>query len=196
MNKAGMEVFNQYANGKMKMEEAMEELHPPPMLKDRVRNATRGIAWWSAVLSIWFFFRACTAHASPATDAIKACAPYRTEIADAAELAGVPVALLTALVFAESTCRADAVNKRTGAIGLTQLLSTGAGAGYTREELLDPFTNATVGAKHLKYWRRRCGDWRGAVEIFGARKNCKVRSEQGAKIVALWKAIRLQEVKS
>lgn len=131
-------------------------------------------------------------HASPATDAIKACAPFRDLIADAAEVASVPAALLTALVFAESSCDASKVNRK-GACGLGQVLLTGAGEGYTQAELLDPWINLQLASAHLAKWRKRCGAWRGAVEVYGGRANCKVRSNQGAKIVRLWMAIQRME---
>ncbi len=149
-----------------------------------------------ALASLWLCVDCTRAEGSPATDAIKACAPFREMIQDAAEAASVPVALLTALVFAESSCDATKVNRK-GACGLGQVLLTGAGEGYTQAELLDPWTNLRLASSHLSKWKRRCGSWRGAVEVYGGRANCQIRSKQGAKIVEMWKSIqRMEKVRS
>lgn len=131
--------------------------------------------------------------ATPAT----VCAPHRDVIRDAADVSGVPFALLMALVFAESTCRADAVNKRTGAIGLGQLLLTGAGAGYTANELRDPWLNALLSARYLAKWRKRCGSWRGAVAIYHGRGLCSAKSRHADRVIRIWKQIeRMEEPRS
>jgi soluble lytic murein transglycosylase-like protein len=130
----------------------------------------------------------CNAEASPSTDVIKTCAPYRDLIADAAEVEKVPFALLTALVFAESSCVASKVNRK-GACGLGQVLLTGAGEGYTRDELLDPWTNLQVASAHLAKWKRRCGSWRGAVSIYNGSGRCSARTEFSAKVMYIWKGI-------
>lgn len=134
----------------------------------------------------------CNADAHEATTA---CRPHAEAIQLAATEQRVPVLLLTALVFSESSCDATKVNRISGAIGLGQLLVTGAGAGYSPGELRGPWLNAWLSAAHLAKWRHRCGSWRGAVEVYGGRQTCKTRSSQGAKIVRLWKALERIERK-
>jgi len=135
----------------------------------------------------------CAAEASPATDAIKACAPFREMIRDAAEVAAVPAALLTALSFKESSCNPNAVNGISGAIGIVQLLPGGAGDGYSREQLKDPVVSLTVGARYLAKWHRRCGTWRGAVSIYNGSGKCSARTEFSAKVIRLWKSVARRE---
>ena len=135
----------------------------------------------------------CAAEASPATDAIKACAPFRDLIADVSEVVGVPSALLTALSFKESSCNPNAENGISGAIGIVQLLPGGAGDGYSREQLKDPVVSLTVGARYLAKWHRRCGTWRGAIEIYNGRQTCKIRSSFGQKVTRIWRSIEKME---
>lgn len=133
-----------------------------------------------------------------AASVAEVCAPHAGLIADAAESAGVPRALLVALIFCESSCRVDAVHTTTGAVGLGQILPGGSAAkDHTPGELADPWRNVLLAAQHLAHWRQRCGTWRGAVEVYNGRKNCRVRSRQGAKVVRVWMRMKREmELKS
>lgn len=128
----------------------------------------------------------CNAHAG---EILSKCRQLAEPIHLAATEHRVPVLLLISLGFAESTCNKNAVNESTGATGVFQLMTLGAGVGYSQEELKNPWLNSWLASAHLSRWFHRCGTWRGAVEVFGARKTCKVRSAQGAKIIMTWKRL-------
>jgi hypothetical protein len=115
-----------------------------------------------------------------------ACRPLAEPIHLAATEHRVPVLLLTALVFAESSCDPTKVNPVSGAIGAGQLLITGAGAGYAKVELLDPWRNTMIAAAYLTTWKKRCGSWRGAVAIFNGSGKCSSRTRFSAKVIREW----------
>jgi hypothetical protein len=121
-----------------------------------------------------------------------ACRPLAEPIHLAATEHRVPVLLLTALVFAESSCDPTKVNPVSGAIGAGQLLITGAGAGYTKVELLDPWRNTMIAAAHLATWKKRCGSWRGAVRIYNGLGKCHGRSRFADKVIRMWKHLENQ----
>ena len=89
----------------------------------------------------------------------------RSAAARAARAEGVPVDLFLALVFAESSFRAEA-RSRVGAIGLTQLMPA------TARELgvdpHDPVQNLRGGARYLRRQFERFGSWRLALAAYNA----------------------------
>ncbi|WP_185985030.1 lytic transglycosylase domain-containing protein [Aureimonas mangrovi] len=85
--------------------------------------------------------------------------PYADLIEAAATAEGVPVELAHAVVFIESTYRAD-VTGGAGEIGLMQIkLGTARDMGFrgTRKELYDPATNLRYGMKYLAGAKARGG---------------------------------------
>lgn len=86
-------------------------------------------------------------------------------IASAAEREGIPAALLSALVDAESSGNQDAVSPA-GAIGLTQLMpGTAEGLGV---DPYDPEQNLAGGARYLKQMYDKYGDWGMALAAYNA----------------------------
>ena len=86
-------------------------------------------------------------------------APYRTEVAAAAQRYALPPALLLAIIHAESAFDPRAVSHK-GAVGLMQVMPATAGwisPGTTRAELFDPARNIEVGARYLRYLADRYG---------------------------------------
>jgi hypothetical protein len=83
-------------------------------------------------------------------------------------------ALLAALVAAESTCRPDAINRRTGAVGLGQIIpGRSAAPRLTRAELLEPRTNLAATARHLARCWLLCGVPGAAVAVYGGQRQCR-----------------------
>lgn len=137
--------------------------------------------------ALWLSVDCTRAHAAP-------CDAHRDAIYLAAREHRVPVLLLHALAFAESSCRADNVNDRTQATGLLQLIpGKSAAPTYTQAQLRNPWLNAYLGAAHLRRWHNRCGTWRGALEVYNGRRNCRVRSSQGEKVIKLWNELERRE---
>jgi hypothetical protein len=118
-----------------------------------------------------------------------ACRPLAEPIHLAATEHRVPVLLLTALVFAESSCDPTKVNPVSGAIGAGQLLVTGAGAGYTKAQLENPWLNITLSARHLAKWKHRCGTWRGAARVYNGLGKCRGPGKFADKVIAMWKRL-------
>jgi soluble lytic murein transglycosylase-like protein len=116
------------------------------------------------------------------------CRPLAEPIRLAATEHRVPVLLLTALVFAESSCDASAVNAK-GATGLGQILTTGAGEGYTQVELMDPWLNLQIASKHLAKWKHRCGTWLGAVTVYHGNARCSAKSGYARGVIRIWKRL-------
>jgi len=125
-----------------------------------------------------------------AADILAKCRPIEAPIRAASTEHRVPYLLMVSLAFAESSCNTNATHAKTGAVGVFQVMTTGAGIGYSTEALKDPWLNSQLAASHLAKWKRRCGTWRGAVEVFGGRQTCKARSEQGAKIIRVWRQLQ------
>lgn len=74
---------------------------------------------------------------------------------EAGNIYGVDAALIAAISYVESKWNPNALGDfdsqgRPHSFGLMQLYDKGAGAGYTREQLLDPRTNVMLGTKYLK----------------------------------------------
>ncbi|MCK9328171.1 MAG: lytic transglycosylase domain-containing protein [Bacteroidales bacterium] len=86
-------------------------------------------------------------------------------IASAAEREGIPAALLSALVDAESSGNPNAMSPA-GAIGLTQLMpGTAEGLGV---DPYDPEQNLAGGARYLKQMYDKYGDWGLALAAYNA----------------------------
>jgi len=81
---------------------------------------------------------------------------------------------LALLIWSESNCREDAVNARTGAIGLTQILAAGSAnpAHLEPDELQAPETNLDLGAAHLARLLRLCGSFAAALGIYHGNRRC------------------------
>jgi hypothetical protein len=138
--------------------------------------------------SLWM----CVDCNANAADILAKCRPLAEPIHLAATEHRVPVLLLTALVFAESSCDPTKVNPVSGAIGASQLLITGAGAGYTKVELLDPWRNTMIAAAYLATWKRKCGSWRGAVRVYNGLGKCRGPGKFADKVIAMWKRLERQ----
>jgi hypothetical protein len=78
---------------------------------------------------------------------------------------------LVAVVAAESTCNAAAVNPRTGARGLGQILP-GRSADRPGANLFDPATNLHLTAQHLAGLLVLCGSLGGAVHVYHGHRRC------------------------
>ena len=82
---------------------------------------------------------------------------------------------IVALVKSESPrCDPNAVNPRTGATGLTQILPTGSAnpRHLSVESLKDPATNLDLGARHLAGLLVLCGSLGGAVHVYHGHRTC------------------------
>lgn len=126
-----------------------------------VRGSSRPLPWWSQVARF-------------DTDVWKAKAPawIHAPLTRAAHLAGIPPALLAALVRTESAWNPKAISSA-GAIGLTQLMpKTAAGLGV---DPWDPEANLHGGARYLRLQLNRFGrlDW--AVAAYNAGPHNVVR---------------------
>ena len=119
------------------------------------------------------------ARAQSAADALAALCPTRQSIAPLVEAAAaeeyVRPVVLVAVARAESTCDPSAVNRRTGALGLLQIMP-GRSADpdhLERGELLDPETNARLGAAHLRRCLNLCGTLGGGLHVYNGGQRCK-----------------------
>jgi len=84
--------------------------------------------------------------------------------------------LLVLVVAAESHCNPDAVNKRSGAVGLGQILPAGSAnrGNYSPAKLRDPDLNLYLTARHLAWCLVLCGDRPlHAVAVFNGSKKCR-----------------------
>ncbi len=99
--------------------------------------------------------------------------------ASAAQRWRVPVAVLVAMAYVESTCRPSAVGPR-GGVGLLQVVpGTRAAHGHTAEELKNSRLNLALGARHLRYWMDRCGDLEAALGVYAGHHTCRAGRESG-----------------
>jgi soluble lytic murein transglycosylase-like protein len=102
--------------------------------------------------------------------------------------------MLATLMASESTCREDAINPRTHALGLFQVLATGSAnpRHLTQAELLEPETNADLGAAHLARLLRLCGSFGGAVSLYHGHRKCSDWREDGQarKVVGILESLR------
>jgi hypothetical protein len=83
--------------------------------------------------------------------------------------------LLVSVIGAENrNCRAHAVNSRTGAAGLMQILPLGSAnpRGLPLSMLLDPSVSIELGARHLAILIVMCGTIGGALHVYHGYSKC------------------------
>lgn len=93
----------------------------------------------------------------------------------ASEEFNVPVAMILALIRAESGFHPDATS-RAGAMGLTQLMPDTFSwlceeclkEPHTKDEITDPETNVRFGTYYLSYLYEKFGSWRVALAAYNA----------------------------
>ena len=120
------------------------------------------------------------AHATTTEDAIAiACGPGHAELAPIIDAAARrqlehPVTLVALIKSESPRCDPNAVNPRTHAVGLTQILPTGSAnpRHLSIEELKDPATNINLGARHLAGLLTMCGSLGSAVHVYHGHKTC------------------------
>jgi hypothetical protein len=99
---------------------------------------------------------------------------YTELVASMAEQYGIPVELAMRWVQKESGFDESAVNKRTGASGLTQVMpatATDPGYGVTplsAELLMDPEANLDFGFQYLSAMKDKFGNWEDALRAYNA----------------------------
>jgi len=104
---------------------------------------------------------------------------------------------LVALISNESHCDTMAVNHRSGALGLGQILP-GRSADLPGRYLLDPADNLYLTARHLSGLLLLCGSLAGAVHVYHGHRKCSGwRRDWYAKRVAgdverIWREMRRQ----
>ena len=104
--------------------------------------------------------------------ALAALCPRHVDLApmvqDAAHAQRLGAVELVAVMAAESGCRTGAVNRRTGAVGLLQILPEGSANvdHLSAGELADPATNLDLGAGHLSRLLALCGSLGGALTLY------------------------------
>jgi soluble lytic murein transglycosylase-like protein len=128
----------------------------------------------------------CNAHAG---EILAKCRSIAEPIVIIAVEEHVPVLLLTALLFSESSCDPNKINSISGAVGAGQVLPSGAGAGYTTKQLRDPWLNIILSAQHLSKWHRRCHSWLGAVTVYHGNERCSAKSSYAKGIIRMWKKL-------
>jgi soluble lytic murein transglycosylase-like protein len=145
---------------------------------------------WTALL-----YGVCRADTAAALDHL--CGrPDLATLADAAAHQNHvrPLRLALLMWSEDRRCREDAVNPRTGAVGLTQILPSGSAnrAHLTPDELKGPATNLDLGAAHLARWLRICGSFAGALGVYHGRKHCSdgKSDEHVIGILAKWRELR------
>ena len=101
------------------------------------------------------------------------CAAFAALILLSARAHHVPPSVVDSQIFRESTCRPGAVNRRTGAVGLGQILPGGsASLRHPASELADPALNVELTARHLHRCFVLCGTWAGARRVYGGHRSC------------------------
>lgn len=141
----------------------------------------------------WATFFTCIGptRAQTAADAVSVLCPKRAAIAPAIEAAAarwrVDAVVLTALVFVESSCNPAKQNKRTGCYGLAQIKLDGSANPDHLEaaELLEPTTNAELGARHLRRLINVCGSLGVALSQYHSRKRCPGVDAQARRVLGL-----------
>jgi len=92
--------------------------------------------------------------------------------------AGVPASLVYAMIMSESTGHPDAVNNRTGAKGLMQLMGPAAGEqGFTHADMANPEKNVEAGAGYIGRMLNRFQDPRRALSAYNAGPGATRRHE-------------------
>lgn len=132
-----------------------------------------------------------------ARQALRVLCPRRLDLAPhfdrAAEKYKVDVALLVAVVRAESTCRSRAVGPK-GSVGLMQILPGGSAAkGTPTGKLLLVSVSLRLGSRHLAHWLSRCGDYAGAIGVYGGHRDCEVGRASGyaRRVLGLWQKAKI-----
>jgi hypothetical protein len=149
---------------------------------------TRTILLLAAGLALTLTATIGPARAQSAADSLAVLCPGRGHLAPlfqaAAERYRIRPVVLVAMARAESTCDPTAVNRRTGAAGLLQVLPSGSANpdGLSQAELLAPETSIELGARHLRRWTLACGSLAGGLSIFHGRTHC--RDHRGDRYVA------------
>jgi hypothetical protein len=138
-----------------------------------------------AFASLWM----CVDCNANAADIIAKCRPLEEPIVIIAVEERVPVLLLTALLFSESSCDPNKINPISGAVGAGQVLPSGAGVGYTTRQLRDSWTNITLASRHLAKWHRRCHSWLGAVTVYHGNHTCRTKSNYAKGVIRMWKRL-------
>jgi len=99
---------------------------------------------------------------------------YTELVASLAEKYGIPNELAQRWVMKESGFDESAVNSRTGATGLTQIMpATAAEPGYgvaplSAELLMDPAANVDLGMRYLRAMYDKFGNWPDAFRAYNA----------------------------
>lgn len=100
------------------------------------------------------------------------CGPGRAELAapieDVAEKYRLDPVALAVLVAAESTCHADARNRKTGTLGLLQIKADGSANPdhLPTTRLMDPAQNLDLGAAYLSRLLTLCGSMGAALTLY------------------------------
>jgi soluble lytic murein transglycosylase-like protein len=130
------------------------------------------------------------ARAGTTADALELFCPGKGHLAGKVDLAArrhlLHPVVLAANVGAESGCRPEALNKKTGARGLGQILPGGS-ADRPGANLLDPATNLDLTARHLASLMVLCGNLGGAVHVYHGYRKCRGwRKDAHAVKVVAW----------
>jgi hypothetical protein len=134
---------------------------------------------WSILLALaglWLCLRGSPARADIAEDAVRFfCGPgHAAETALVRRESAhhhIQSTQLALVMAAESRCKADAINVTSGAAGLFGIIP-GRSADpdhLDAGELLDPATNAHLGAAHLARMVQLCGSFAGALHLYHSR---------------------------
>ena len=111
---------------------------------------------------------------------------YTELVASLAEKYGIPNELAQRWVMKESGFDESAVNSRTGATGLTQVMpATAADPGYgvaplSAELLMDPEANLEFGMQYLSAMKDKFGNWEDALRAYNAGPGSVDRSREFA----------------
>jgi soluble lytic murein transglycosylase-like protein len=107
--------------------------------------------------------------------ALTACLQFAPHVEAAALAHDVPTQTLYAVMWTESHCEPDALNRTSGATGLMQVIPRW--GRRTRRELLDVATNIDTGARMLAWFRRYCkDDKRGIGAYYAGVRGCRVNA--------------------
>jgi len=89
--------------------------------------------------------------------------------------------------MAESSFRPGIVNRRTGAVGLLQILPEGGANpwGFTKEELKNPWLNADLGARYLARCLTVCRSIGKALGRYHGNKQGCVEDEFSRRVVSI-----------
>lgn len=119
------------------------------------------------------------AKASTTEHALEALCPRHMDLAPFVDVAArrhlVRAEWLVANMAAESQCNPKAVNRRTGAVGLLQILPKGSAnpTHLSIEALKDPAINLDLGARHLASLFVLCGALGPATHVYHGHARCR-----------------------